>query len=144
MFCVWQSAKMEVYANPENNYQHFVNAFVRKNPHGEQKQIIKKANELWKTIKDDEKKVKEFIRSAPPKKKARQSKITFGKVSSEESTTSTSSLQPSIQERQDNIRQDQISLPSLGDFADEASRNSPSAGLSFEARSVLLYCLTTS
>ena len=97
-------------ANCKIHIKQFVNAFVRKNPHGEQKQIIKKANELWKTIKDDEKKVKEFIRSAPPKKKARQSKITFGKVSSEESTTSTSSLQPSIQERQDNIRQDQISF----------------------------------
>ena len=26
---------MEIYKNPENSYQEFVNAFVRKNPFGE-------------------------------------------------------------------------------------------------------------
>ena len=63
---------MEVYVNPDNDYQRFVNAFVRKHPHGEQKQIIKKANELWKTIKSDKEKVNEFMGSAPPKKKAKR------------------------------------------------------------------------
>ena len=52
---------MEIYVNPENEYQHFLNAFARKNPYGPQQQIVRAANELWKTIKGDKEKVSEYI-----------------------------------------------------------------------------------
>ena len=46
----WYTTKetldMEIYKNSENPYQEFVNAFVRENPFGEKKQIMKNCNEL--------------------------------------------------------------------------------------------------
>ena len=78
--------------NPENEYQHFVNAFARKNPYGPQQQIVRAANELWKTIKGDKEKVSEYINLAPPKKKAKkQTMISFGKVPPENNADTTSS-----------------------------------------------------
>ena len=78
--------------NPENEYQHFVNAFARKNPYGSKQQIVRAANELWKTIKGDKEKVSEYINLAPPKKKTKkQTMISFGKVPPEDNADTTSS-----------------------------------------------------
>ena len=48
----------EVYLNPDNDYQKFVNAFQRNNPMLACPYVVKKANELWKEIKKDKAKVK--------------------------------------------------------------------------------------
>ena len=53
--------KIEVYANPQNEYQVFINAFFRKNICGERRQIIKSTNIVWSTIKNDKEKIDEFI-----------------------------------------------------------------------------------
>ena len=60
---------MKIYSNPENLYQRFVNSYARKYPYGTQRKIVSDANNLWRNIKDDEKKVNDFINLSPSQKK---------------------------------------------------------------------------
>ena len=66
---------MDIHADPKGDYQHFINAFKRKNAIGKSQTIVEKGNKLWKELKNDPAKVKEYISSVPvPAKANKQTK----------------------------------------------------------------------
>ena len=60
-----KSKSQDIYPNPVDDYQRFVNAYKAKNPYHTRKQVTEEATELWRSIKNYQEKIDAYISSAP-------------------------------------------------------------------------------
>ena len=59
------SSSSVIFARPENDYQRVVNAYKLKYQYMSSKDMVKNTNIIWKQIKDDPSKVREYQNVAP-------------------------------------------------------------------------------